>query len=943
MRIAARYRDLPIKHKLRVIILLATSVALTLFATSLLVYDRIDYRTKMATDRQVLAEILGFNSTAALSFSDRRVANELLSGLRARKNISKAIIFSADGQPFATYPESPSPSKLVPPLLPDGSRFQAGKLIVYKSIIFDGQKIGTVYLESDLSELHTQLVRFSGFVLIILIGTWAVALTLFSRLQRGISEPIAHLAQIAKTVSREKNYSVRGSKHADDELGQLVGTFNEMLSVIESNRDSLERQVAARTAELVAARDRAEAASSALRTSEERFRVAAENASDIIYEVDLRTGESNTFTSITDRFGDRPMPHSLQEWKALLHPDDVEQATRELERHIQDGERCIMEYRVLGKNGATYYYLDRGHVIRNAAGQPYKWIGLSSDVTERKLAEEAISQLAAIVQCSEDAILSTDLAGNITTWNGGAEKLFGYRAAEALGAPFGTLFHDQASEILGPSSLGVVSRFDETVFVCKDGRQVPVSLTVSPIRKSSGEITGVATIARDISARKKAENELAHQVQHDHLTGLPNRLLLADRLATSIDQAGRSGAMTAAIYVDLDGFKFVNDTLGHEAGDALLQQVTDRLRACIREPDTLARMGGDEFMLVVNQVSEDRVAAMMAERLRNALHEPFLVDDHELFITASLGIAMYPRDGADVSTLRQNADAAMYEAKRNGKDRVLFFSPAMRDTFLEHLELETELRRALDRGQELALAYQPIFEAEGGRQTAAEALLRWSHPALGMIPPGKFIPVAEESGLIIRLGAWALTEACRQCRLWQERGQKGVRVAVNVSALEFARAEFVGNVLRTLDETGLPGHLLDLELTETTLMRDMDEAIRKMSRLHERGIRISIDDFGTGYSSLGYLPRLPVDTLKIDRSFVADLGANSTALPLIEGMISLAHSIAKRVVVEGVETKQQLDVLQKIGADEIQGFLLGKPRPLPAWDEIPSEPLQIPA
>jgi EAL domain-containing protein (putative c-di-GMP-specific phosphodiesterase class I) len=262
----------------------------------------------------------------------------------------------------------------------------------------------------------------------------------------------------------------------------------------------------------------------------------------------------------------------------------------------------------------------------------------------------------------------------------------------------------------------------------------------------------------------------------------------------------------------------------------------------------------------------------------------------------------------------------------------------MRDTFLEHLELETELRHALDRDNELTLVYQPIFDADTGRQSAFEALLQWAHPILGSISPGKFVPVAEESGLIFRLGAWVLKQACRKCSLWQEHGLAGVRVAANVSALEFARPEFAGNVLRVLDETGLPGSLLDLEVTETTLMRDRDESITKMSLLRARGIRISIDDFGTGYSSLGYLPRLPVDTLKIDRSFVTDLGVNSTAQSLVAGMISLAHSIGKQVVVEGVETNEQLEILRSIGCDEIQGFLLGRPAALPDWNAPKREP-----
>ncbi len=671
-----------------------------------------------------------------------------------------------------------------------------------------------------------------------------------------------------------------------------------------------------------------------LRTSEERFRIAAENAGDMTFEWDLRTGQVERFGLLSAKLGDRPSPESFEAWKSMVHPDDLGPILAGIGEHIETGERYVADYRVMGESGSVYHYSLRGQALRNAAGEAHKWIGIASDITQEKEAEEAISQLAAIVQCSEDAIIGTSLSGTITTWNGGAERLLGYTAAEALGSSLATLLPraDQAWDILDPSSRGAVSRLDEMVFVCKGGLEVPVSLTVSPIRKTSGEITGVATIARDISARKKAEIQLAHQAQHDHLTGLPNPLLLADRLTAAIQRAIRGGLTIAVIYVDLDGFKFVNDTLGHEAGDALLKDATGRLQACLREPDTLARMGGDEFMVVINDVKDEGIAHAIAERLRTALHRPFQVAGHELYVTASIGIALYPRDGADVSSLRRNADAAMYEAKRSGKDRVMFFTPAMRDTFLEHLELETELRHALDRDNELTLVYQPIFNANTGRQTAFEALLRWAHPVLGSISPGKFVPVAEESGLIFRLGAWVLKQACRKCRLWQEHGLVGVRVAANVSALEFSRPEFAGNVLRVLDETGLPGSLLDLEVTETTLMRDMDGSIGKMSLLRARGIRISIDDFGTGYSSLGYLPRLPVDILKIDRSFVTDLGVSSTAQSLVAGMISLAHSIGKQVVVEGVETNDQLEILRSIGCDEIQGFLLGRPAALPDWN-----------
>jgi diguanylate cyclase (GGDEF)-like protein/PAS domain S-box-containing protein len=679
-------------------------------------------------------------------------------------------------------------------------------------------------------------------------------------------------------------------------------------------------------------------AEDAVRASEERFRIAAENASDMIYEWDLLTGEVDVCGPAHHRMGDWPTPLTYAGWREIVHPEDLERVVPELERHIQSGERYSDEFRVVGQKGKIFHYSNRGQALRNTAGQPYKWVGLCTDITETKLAEEAVSQLAAIVQCSEDAIVATDIWSTITTWNDGAQKLLGYTAAEAQALSIATLFSsgDLAREILSRIYDGQSSRLDEALLRRKDGSQVPVLLSASPIRSAGGQLTGSAIIARDISARKQAEREMAHRALHDHLTGLPNRLLLAQSLAHSISQSDREACGTAVIFVDLDGFKFVNDTLGHEAGDALLQQVAQRLSACVRHGDLLARMGGDEFMVVVNGVNEDRVALLVAERLGAALRGAFLVAHHELVITASMGISIYPRHGADVSALRRNADAAMYEAKQAGKNRVHIYTPALGAAFQARLELETDLRHALDR-DELCLHYQPIFTAEDKRQTAYEALARWSHSKLGFVPPQQFIPVAEETGLIIRLGEWVLREACRQCRWWRDHGKPLVRVAVNVSPLQFARADFVDTVFGLLRETGLSGDALDLELTESIVMRDIDSAIQKMAELRAEGVRISVDDFGTGYSSLGYLPRLPIDILKIDRCFVAQIGENDAAVPLIHGMISLAHSIGKRVIVEGVETVAQLEILRNLNCDEVQGFLLGRPASLTRHDERPQE------
>jgi diguanylate cyclase (GGDEF)-like protein/PAS domain S-box-containing protein len=679
-------------------------------------------------------------------------------------------------------------------------------------------------------------------------------------------------------------------------------------------------------------------AEDALRASEERFRIAAENASDIIYEWDLRTGEVDLFGPNHQHLADWPVPRSYEAWKSMVHPDDVERILSQSEYHLGSGQRFSNEYRVVGRNGKIYHYSNRGQAVRSGTGEPYKCIGVLTDITERRVAEEAISHLAAIVQCSEDAIVATDTSGAITTWNDGAHQLLGYTATQVRAMPLEALLEstDLAREILGHIQQGRSSRLDEAVCLRSDGSHVPVLLSVSPIRKSNGQLTGSAIIASDISARKLAEGEMAHRAMHDHLTGLPNRLLLAEGLAQSIAGAELRASGTAVIFVDLDRFKFVNDTLGHEAGDALLQQVAQRLSGCIRQGDMLARMGGDEFMVVVNGVTGDQVAISVGDRLRDSLREPFFVDHHELVITASMGISIYPRDGKDVSALRRNADAAMYEAKQAGKDRVRFYKPALGAAFQARLEMETDLRHALDHDQ-LRLYYQPMFLAAGNRLTAYEALARWQHPTLGFVPPNQFIPLAEETGLIIRLGDWVLREACRQCRWWQDHGKSMVRVAVNVSSLQFAHDDFVDTVLGVLRETGLPGELLDLELTESIVMRDIDSVIQKMAKLRGYGVRISVDDFGTGYSSLGYLSKLPVDILKIDRCFIADIGENDTAVRLIQGMISLGHSIGKRVIVEGIETTAQLEILRDLHCDEVQGFLLGAPELLSSYDEKPLE------
>ena len=682
-------------------------------------------------------------------------------------------------------------------------------------------------------------------------------------------------------------------------------------------------------------RKRAEAA---LQESEARFRIMADSCPIGIWVTGVhgRTLFANrVYREYTGITSDQIDPDS---WQSSIHPEDAPAFIEAFQIALTNHTRFRWEHRSRRADGEWRWVESLAEPRFSSQGDFLGLVGTSKDINERREAEEALraseEKFRQLTENIREVFWMMNAAGTEVLYVSPAyEEIWGRTCDELYCHPMSWIesIEPEDRELAHATFLRQMQgeRIESEYRIRNaKGESKWVRDRAFPIRNEAGEIVRVAGIAEEISERKKAEAALAHQAQHDYLTGLPNRVLLCDRLEASIGRAAKSGLIAAIIYIDLDNFKLVNDTLGHEAGDTLLQLATERLQRCIREFDTLARMGGDEFMVVVNEITGDQMALAIAERLRTALQKTFHLAGNELHVSASLGVAIYPRDGRDVSALRRNADAAMYSAKRGGKDRVQLFSSEMRDIFVEHFELEADLRHALESNDQLSLVYQPIFEARGHRQTAFEALLRWTHPVLGSLSPVKFVPIAEESGLIFRLGLWALQQACGQCRIWQDQGHPGVRVAVNVSALEFSQPEFAANVLHTLERCGLPGHLLDLEVTETALMREVGESIRKMSMLRARGIRISIDDFGTGYSSLGYLAQLPVDTLKIDRSFIARLALDSNSRSLVEGMISLAHSLGKRVIVEGVESSEQLRILKALGSDEIQGFLLGRPVPL---------------
>ena len=669
----------------------------------------------------------------------------------------------------------------------------------------------------------------------------------------------------------------------------------------------------------------------------ERFELALCGSKTSILDWDIVNHTLYISPSWKEMLGyrDSELPNVESTWKKLAYPPDIVNVMRSLKEHIRE-HRKIFEnnHRLRHKDGHWIWVLGRARIIYDKEGNAVRMVGTHTDITEEKELQLKYSHQAQILEQINDAVISLDMKGFIRSWNKASEIYFGYRADEMIGKHFSILFPDASYDTYEKGMITLKEKGSykaELLLQKKSGEHFYAALSFSLLKNENGETTGIVSLIHDITEQKKAEailleqkKILRYQAHHDALTRLPNRVLFFDRLEQSIRKTERAEKDFALFFIDLDKFKHINDSLGHSIGDRVLRVVAKRIKEIIRQEDTLARLSGDEFTVIMEDLAHPENASLLAKKILHVLQKPMYIDEYTLYISGSIGISLYPQDATDAESLLRYADTAMYKAKEKGRNTFEFYAPEMTEFALARMAMKTSLKEAIEK-EELIIHYQPQIDTKTEKMIGLEALVRWQHPKKGLLHPDKFISLAEETGLIIEIDKWVMKNAMQQVSQWYKEGLIPDVLSLNLSIKQLEGHNFLNEIKKWLDVFDFKPEWLELEIPEGQVMKNHTEIIKKLQKLSAMGISISVDDFGTGYSSLSLLKRLPINRLKIDKSFIEFIPDDEEDIAIVKAIIALANSLKLDIIAEGVETDAQKDFLIKNGCTKQQGFYYSRP------------------